>query len=347
MRGFLRGRRGIILVAVTVALLAVLTVWWGRRDRLPSNAAFVYRSDVVNKNEITDQARLQEALYGIEPSGSGTHHLADTAKEYALRLVLDDAARRRGISASDSDVDAAEKAFLAKAYPQGRSSFIDALAAEGLSEQQVRDEIRHQLVVEGLYKQITSGITVTPEQVSEAYVARPADFTSPGSRRLAEIVVSDRQQADRVLSLLRAGHAFADVARSFSLDQSTAAKGGDLGWVTQSQLQGPFGKAAFASRQGGVFGPVAAATGQYLYVGQVTGVRASRQLTLAEVRGTLHDTLLARSCLQTWQDFVQQQLRDAHIRYARGYRPADPGTATTEGPGPVSPTQSATSGASR
>jgi peptidyl-prolyl cis-trans isomerase D len=61
---------------------------------------------------------------------------------------------------------------------------------------------------------------------------------------------SDAQtRANRIVTEARAGKDFAQLAKQESAD-STAAKGGDLGWLTQEQLPPPLDKAVFNLRKG-------------------------------------------------------------------------------------------------
>jgi peptidyl-prolyl cis-trans isomerase D len=61
---------------------------------------------------------------------------------------------------------------------------------------------------------------------------------------------SDAQtRANRIVTEARAGKDFAQLAKQESAD-STAAKGGDLGWLTREQLPSPLDKAVFNLRKG-------------------------------------------------------------------------------------------------
>ena len=59
-----------------------------------------------------------------------------------------------------------------------------------------------------------------------------------------------------VAKLLKGGADFAQTAKSLSIDEATAPKGGDLGWVGIGTLVKEFEDAAFALKPGEVSAPV-------------------------------------------------------------------------------------------
>jgi len=58
--------------------------------------------------------------------------------------------------------------------------------------------------------------------------------------------------AEDILKRVKAGKSFEELARKYSDDQSTAAKGGDLGFFTRGIMVGPFETAAFSLKPGEV-----------------------------------------------------------------------------------------------
>ena len=60
-----------------------------------------------------------------------------------------------------------------------------------------------------------------------------------------------RNEANRVLNLIRNGSDFGEMARMYSQDGS-ASNGGDLGWFTEGQMVDPFERAVFSKRSSGL-----------------------------------------------------------------------------------------------
>lgn len=73
-----------------------------------------------------------------------------------------------------------------------------------------------------------------------------------------------RSDANDVLQRLRNGEDFATLAKLFSTDNVSAARGGDLGWFGRGKMVEPFEDAAFGARIGRVVGPIESAFGYHL-----------------------------------------------------------------------------------
>lgn len=90
-----------------------------------------------------------------------------------------------------------------------------------------------------------------PEQVRAAHILiRVAGDAGDAMRQ------QKRQLAEKVLAEARAGKGFAQLARQYSDDPGSAAKGGELGYFPRGAMVGPFEEAAFALKPGEVSGIV-------------------------------------------------------------------------------------------
>ena len=88
-----------------------------------------------------------------------------------------------------------------------------------------------------------------------------------------------RQEANDVLARLRNGEDFDRLARLFSTDNVSAARGGDLGWFGRGKMVEPFENAAFGARVGRVVGPIESQFGYHLI--EVTD-ESEQEVRLAE-----------------------------------------------------------------
>ena len=321
-----RRRRTVVAVAVAAALalgLGVGVALW--RDRgLPEDAVFKLDTTVYLEADLRNYLGEQKALYGLRMADlSSDEERRAAAQSFAVSLVIDAAAGDTGVEVAPAELERAAEEFLDAAYPGGRGQFIDALADEGVSEQDVLDELRRQLTIERLYARVTADLTIDSSEVRDAYDRNREDFVVPERRSLAAIALSSRAEANALKGQLTSAN-FATIARRRSLDLSTAADGGDLGFISADELQGPFAKLAFRSGAGQVFGPVAAAGADYVYLGLVRAVRPERRQSFREVRGELEATLLAARGLAVWQSYLADRVAEAQLTFASRYRPEDP-----------------------
>jgi peptidyl-prolyl cis-trans isomerase C len=73
-------------------------------------------------------------------------------------------------------------------------------------------------------------------EVEAYYKDHPAEFQVPATRVCAHIVLPTRDQAAKILANLRRGDRFEDLARDYSRDQASGAKGGVLGNIGETEL---------------------------------------------------------------------------------------------------------------
>jgi peptidyl-prolyl cis-trans isomerase C len=134
--------------------------------------------------------------------------------------------------------------------------------------------------------------------------------------------VATEDEARKALARINGPETFEAVAKAVSLDSSTKGQGGDLGTVSQAQLDPAFGAAAFAAAKGATFGPVTTKNGWH--VGLVVDIIPGHPATLAEVHDSLRDSLLAEGRLAEWRTYLAGRIRAAPACYAPDVRPADP-----------------------
>ncbi len=79
---------------------------------------------------------------------------------------------------------------------------------------------------------------------------------------------------------------------------------------------------AFAAPVGGVFGPVQTQYGWN--VGKVIQILPPAPAVFDQIKDDLRQQLQLDRQLTIWRDWMAGAIRKAHVRYADGYRPADP-----------------------
>lgn len=331
-RAMTGGRGRLVAVLLLVALVAVpVGVVMARDDRLPENAALRVEDTVVSTVDLQRRVDVLEALYGVsEPRRKARldQFRRDVAKAIAVSMILESAARERQIVVAERAARSTLNKVIEREFPgAGRSEFVRALGNVGVSEAEVLDEVQRQMVVSRLFDEVTAGVSVTDEEVAEAYADRRAELVVPQRRRISNIVVAERATAVEVLRRARAGTPFTRLVRVYSLDASTRSSGGDLGLVTRADLEGDYGRAAFRAAPNGVFGPVKTRFGWN--VGQVTAVRPAQPMSLADVRDELRQQLETEKALETWRSWVAAQIKETDVEYADAYRPADPDSPPT------------------
>jgi len=115
----------------------------------------------------------------------------------------------------------------------------------------------------GRYMEQVQG-KVTIEDARRYYQAHPEEFKQPDQIRLRQIVVATPEDAQAVEARLDKGDSFEEIAKSSSTDRSSAAKGGDTGWVRRGQLHPEMEKGAFQLKPKQISQPIKRPDGYYI-----------------------------------------------------------------------------------
>lgn len=142
------------------------------------------------------------------------------------------------------------------------------------------------------------GAAVSDEELKKAYAAAGAKYRIGEQRRASHILVqvaadakpderaAARQKAEGILAELKASpERFAALAKQYSQDSGSAARGGDLGLFGRGMMVKPFETAAFELKAGETSGIVESNFG--LHIIRVTEIQPERARPLDEVREEL------------------------------------------------------------
>ncbi|CUU07972.1 peptidyl-prolyl cis-trans isomerase D [Candidatus Kryptobacter tengchongensis] len=120
-------------------------------------------------------------------------------------------------------------------------------------------------------------IKILDERKGSDTFVRASHILVPLSRDTAE----SYKLAKEILALAKKGEDFAKLAGTFSVDQATARKGGDLGWFGRGRMVKEFEEACFKAKPGEIVGPVRTQYG--LHIIKVVA-KDNRELKIADLK---------------------------------------------------------------
>jgi len=224
--------------------------------RLPENPRLfgqampsVVKATAIVNGEVITQTDIDQrlALLAISNGGQLPADQIDQLRQQVLRNLIDEtlqiqAARAAEIEVKDSDVERTV-ARVAQNVKQTPDQLAEYLKANGSSINSIRRQVRGEIAWQRLQRaKIENSVSVGDEEV-KAVLDRMNAAKGTQEYRVGEIFLAGTQaqmpqlmaNANRLLEQLRAGASFAGYARQYS-EASTAAVGGDLGWVRPEQL---------------------------------------------------------------------------------------------------------------
>jgi len=148
---------------------------------------------------------------------------------------------------------------------------------------------------------IAKDLSVDEADIQTAYEERKSSFSEPEERRAQHILIrvkkdaTDAERADALKKIeaararITGGESFDQVAKALSED-TTAEKGGDLGWFKQGMMVPEFDLTAFSMKKGAVSDIVETQFGYHLI--HLTDIKPAKVKSLAEVRDQIKSDLL-------------------------------------------------------
>ncbi len=161
----------------------------------------------------------------------------------------------------DADVDRRMRGMIQRAGGEDRlEQFLGRSVIQYKDE--IRPDIREELVAQKMQQKITSNVNTTPEDVKKFFYRIPKDSLPTFNKEVevGEIVFNPKlnysekeaykQKAEDLLKRVKAGEDFGALARLYSQDPSTAPQGGDLGFNDRTTFVKEFTAWAFKLKAG-------------------------------------------------------------------------------------------------
>lgn len=128
-----------------------------------------------------------------------------------------------------------------------------------------RESLLAEAQIERIANAATPDLVAVDKLTQSIYRAEPERFRTPATTHARHILIKgtgtdSRAQAIKLLTELKAGANFEDLARQHSADPGSAAKGGDLGVFPKGRMVEPFEKALDALEKPGDLSPVVDST---------------------------------------------------------------------------------------
>jgi peptidyl-prolyl cis-trans isomerase SurA len=206
--------------------------------------AAVVNDDVISQRDLDVRERMVISSSHLQDSPETRARLGPQVLRGLIdeRLKLQEA-QRLGIKVPPTDITKQVKA-IADENKMSLENFEAALTQSGITLDSLRTQINAELSwVRVIQRRLRPQVTISDDQIDEAMAEIKANANQP-EYLLAEIFLAVdsptqeaevKQNADRLIDQIKQGGGFSAVARQFS-QSSTAAGGGDLGWVHQGQL---------------------------------------------------------------------------------------------------------------
>lgn len=328
-----------LTLALLLLLVLVAAGCGGGSKAVPSGAVAVVGDAEITKTEFNQLLEGAKRTYAARktpfPKAGTTQYktLQDQAMQYLVQQTeLEQKAEQLDVKVTDQDVEKRLAAIKKQYFGGSEKQYQAQLKQQGLTEPQIRRDLRGQVLSEKLYAKITKDVKVTDKEIKDYYDTNKTQYAQAESRDVRHILVNNKKLALSIRAQLLAGASWAKLAKKYSKDPGSAASGGKL-TVTKGQTVPQFDKVAFSLKGSEISQPTKSQYGWHV-IQAVSPIKPAKQTPLADVKSSIRQQIESTKktkAMNTWMDGVKKEFKD-EIRYQDGYAPTVTDTTSTTAP---------------
>jgi len=328
-----------LLLAALAAVLAACGGGGGGGGDVPNDAVAQVGDRTITQAQF--DALLQQAKRSyvsqkraFPKAGTPEYQtLKNQAVQYLVqRVEFAQEADKLGVEVSDKDVDKRLAEIKKQYFGGSESRYKKQLKQQGLNEDQVRDDIRANLVSEKLFAKVTEKVKVGDADIKKYYDAHQDQYGVPEQRDIAHILVKKKALADQLYKQVTSGGNFSALAKKYSQDPGSKKQGGKL-TISKGQTVGPFDQTAFLLKTGEVSHPVKTQFGYHI-IKALGAVKAAKVTALdAKLKASIRQQLEQQKkndAMTAWVNNLKKDFNDK-VDYQAGYAPPSTAATTTTG----------------
>lgn len=259
--------------------------------------------------------------------GSDLDKQLEEARRNALDILIERALmvaefERLGQTLPDRAVEVHANNWISERFGNNRMEFLEALAAEGLTLAEWREQARDNLIsIIMRRREIPERVVIAPQMIRAYYQTHRDRYRLPEQVHLRLIMLHaggtaeeravKRAQAEQIRERLLAGEDFGAVARDVS-EGPKAAQGGDLGWMAPDTLQEAI-RAAIAELDAGEVSPVIETTNEF-YLVRVEGRKKESVTPFEEVRADIEKLLQKQEQERLYAAWIKRLRNRFYVR---------------------------------
>jgi parvulin-like peptidyl-prolyl isomerase len=342
--------RRILVIGVCAAVVLLVAACGGSGPKnVPGDAVAVVGDKSIAKTDwdaLLEQTRRNFKATKRAFPKPGSVELANL-KANATQFLIQSSeyqqeADKLGVEVSDKDVDARLDQIKKQYYgnPPGQPTaskdqmekrYQAALKQQGFTDEEVRSGIELQLIREKVFKKVTKDVKVSDDEVKAYYEKNKKQYQTPAqpeSRDLRHILVKSKAKVDQLYAQLKANPGkFAQLAKKFSTDTSSAKNGGKLppGVGVKGRLDPAFEKVAFSIKPHVISKSVHSQFGWHIIeaLGPIKPGAPAKPTPFSQVKEAIRQQLLSQNQQKEMDKWLAKTKKSycKTIGYQTGYAP--------------------------
>ena len=250
---------------IYIALSILLPLSLSAKIEILDRVAIIVGDGVVLESQVSNMLATIEKRY--QEQGAQMPPKEVMLEQVQERLIIEELqlqmGRQAGIRVGDGELN---EAFENIAQSNGLSleEFIKTLESEGESYEELRAQIRKEMIIQRVQRgRVGREVNITEQELDGFLATEGAVKELSPELFVRQILVSDQNQADSLLIEINNGADFANLAKENS-KSSNAASGGEMGWRNLTDLPSLFADALKGKKKGYVSPPLKSGSGYYI-----------------------------------------------------------------------------------
>jgi SurA-like N-terminal domain/PPIC-type PPIASE domain len=264
----------------------------------------------------------------------------EAVKTQVINLLVQQAeqqekAAAEGITITDQQITNRLNAIKKQYFGGSEKKYQAALKAQKLTEAQVHQQIKLQLIQTALENKATTGVTVSNSDIDAYYKQHASEYKSAKSRDVRYILVKDQKTAGQLYDQLKSGNkqTWCTLAKKYSLDPSSKNKCGQ-GSFAKGQTVAAFDTVLFSAPTNQVHAPIHDTQYGWFVIEPTSAIKPSSKTPESKVASSIRQTILQTRKTAAVDDFATKLTKSycsgSKVKYQTGYAPSpDPCTVTS------------------
>lgn len=313
-----------LLILMSLVILVSGTVFAGCSKKSPEKLETKVAAEVngtkISSAEVEAQLASVLGSHASQLQGEEGQKMIEQFRKQILEQLIEyelivQQAEKEGIKVSDDEVkkriDDIKKQF------QSDADFKAALSQAGITEAELPEKVKKQLLAEKMLDKLFKDIKVEESEMKEYYEKNKNSFYTSETAEMAHVMVADEETAKKVISEIKSGLKFEDAVKKYSTDSMTKNKNGSFGLQTKAvieQMFGPdFASAVFSLKEGEVYEKPLVSSYGYHVVKLLKKVPAHLQ-TFEEAKASIRNLLLQKKQNEVYTKWIEEVKKKSNIK---------------------------------
>jgi len=250
---------------IYIALSILLPLSLSAKIEILDRVAIIVGDGVVLESQVSNMLATIEKRY--QGQGAQMPPKEVMLEQVQERLIIEELqlqmGRQAGIRVGDGELNAAFE-NIAQSNGLSLEEFIKTLESEGESYEELRAQIRKEMIIQRVQRgRVGREVNITEQELDGFLATEGAVKELSPELFVRQILVSDQNQADSLLIEINNGADFANLAKEYS-KSSNAASGGGMGWRNLTDLPSLFADALKGKKKGYISPPLKSSSGYYI-----------------------------------------------------------------------------------